>query len=1218
MAGMKTCRPSLSRIALALLALTSTSLAPAGTVTWTGPQSGSWATGSNWSGGVVPSAGDDVQLGAFDTIVNVPAVAGRVTGTGTLRLLSFGGPSLSLSGDSTLGGLAMGGGVFTSSATTVITGALSWHAGNINGLGTTRVEGTATLDLAGGSVLSAGHTLILSGSTHARTDGFSGINALGISSNARLVNAGTWLDQTSVDTTYTNPVFSGVGRFDNTGSFTKETATVTTFAQGVLFTNSGVLDVNAGTLRLAGSFSNQGRINVASGAELDGTIASFANAGTLAGTGTVRALTSLRNTGTLAPGGVGEVGTLRLQSMLVNTGVLNVELSRNAADEFVVSGAATLGGTLGLTVLDGQRLARGSQFTVMSWGERTAGSEFATLDFSQASGYRFATTYGATGLSVTVTGVPFTWTGAASGGTWDVVNNWNNGSDGLPQASDTVLLGSADTRIRSVMSVGDVTGTGSLAVEAGGHLVLGGTGSLGGLQLRSGSQLTNAGRLVATGASSWVGASLRGSGVTRIEGAFAIAGNDFDGTPTLVNGHTLELAGTTTYTGRRGLAVGDGATLVNQGSWVDQSPTNVTLGNFNGGSGRFVNQGTFTKASSTRTLIGEGTAMDFENTGTLNVDAGYLRLSSSRVSSTGTVRIAAGAELSLVSFNATLGGQVLNQGTLSLDGGVLTTAGDLTLQGSGLTRLKSSVNNSGLLTVEGNVDWTDGSLSGAGTTRMNGNVAFATGARHLRNGQTLEILGTVTQSGTGSLNTGGAARVLNRGNWVDAANGNVGLGNFGGGANSRFDNAGRFTKTSAFVTEIGNGLNFNNTGTLDLQAGTLRLSDNATLAAAGQVRVASGATLELARGQVTLSGALQNAGTLMLSGATLNVTDSATVQGAGQAVLRGTVQNTGQLLLAGATEWREAVLAGSGTTRIEGPLTISGSNGRGLIGGHTLALAGSTTQTGTGSINTGGGSRIVNLGTWTEAANGAAFIGNFSGGAASRFDNTGTYVKTSAFITDIGNGVVLNNTGHIQVQAGTLRLSETFTNQGLVEIAAGAELASTVTALANAGTLAGDGTVRTVGSFFSLANTGTLAAGGLNNAGTLSLIGGLTQQANGIVAIDLGGTAAGSFDLLSVSASASLAGTLAVNLLDGAHFNVGDSFTVMTWGQRLNNSQFANLDLSHAQGYTFATEYGANSLTLRVMTAAPVPEPGSWALMAAGLVGLGALQRRRPKVQPTA
>lgn len=1206
-------RLSLTRLALALLPLLHAGQAQTATVSWVGPSGGNWLDAVNWSGGLLPAAGDDVQLGAFDTVITTPAGAGRVTGTGTLRVFSFGGSTLALSGDSALGGLTMDGGSFANSANTVIAGELNWRSGNFNGLGTTRAQGSATLDLAGGSVLGPGHTLILSGSTRARADG-AGFNGLGISSNARLVNAGTWLDQASAHTTYTNPfVFvGGQGSFDNAGSFTKETATVTTFAQGVLFNNSGVVNVSAGTLRLAGSFSNQGLINVAGGAELDGALASFANAGTLAGTGTVRALNALRNTGTLAPGGAGQVGTLQLLGNFVNTGLLNVDLADNTADQFVVSGHATLGGTLGLAVLDGQRLARGSQFTVMSWGARAAGSKFATLDFSQASGYRFATSYDATGLSVTVTGVPFTWTGAATGGVWDVANNWNDGTTGLPQAGDTVLLGSADTRIRSVMSVADLTGTGSLSVEAGGHLVLGGTGSVGGLQLRSGSQLTNSGRLVATGDSSWVGAVLRGAGVTRIEGPLTMGGNLFDSSPGLINGHTLELAGTTTYAGQRGLSVGDGATLVNQGSWVDQAPNDVTMGNFNGGTGRFLNQGTFTKASNTRTLIGEGTGMEFENTGTLNVEAGYLRLSSSRVSSTGTLNIAAGAELSLVSFNATLGGRVVNHGTLGLDGGPLAIAGNLTLQGSGLTRLKSTVSNTGLLTVEGSVDWIDGNLTGAGTTRLLGDVSFATGARNLRNGQTLEILGTVTQTGTGSLNTGGGARVLNLGSWVDAANGNVGLGNFGGGASSRFDNVGSFTKTSAFVTEIGSGLNLHNTGLLDVQAGTLRLSDNATLAAAGQVRIAAGATLDLGANQVLLTGTLQNAGTLLVSG-TLAVTDSAAVLGAGQTLLRGAVQNSGQLRLAGSTEWREAVLRGSGTTRIEGPLAISGDSGRGLIQGHTLELAGHTTQTGTGSINTGGASLIVNLGTWTEAANGAASIGNFSGGAASRFDNAGRFIKTSTFVTDIGNGVVLNNTGTVRVEAGTLRLSQAFDNQGLIEIAAGAELASLVTDFANAGTLAGDGTVRTVHSSFSLTNTGTLAAGGLNDAGTLSLIGGLTQQAGGIFLVDLGGTAAGSFDLLAVSGNASLAGTLAVNLLAGAHFNVGDSFTVMTWGQRLNDSQFASLDLSQAQGYTFATDYGANSLTLRVTTAAPVPEPGSWALMAAGLAGLALRARRRPR-----
>ncbi len=1185
-------RLTLTRLALALLSLTATSLTPAGTVTWVGPDGGRWDEAANWSGGVLPTALDDVQLGSAHVVTLLDAVARSITSSGEFGgRFSNGNITLTTGGQFNRLSLVGSGARFTHSGLVTVTGE-STLIGILGDPGTTRFEG-ATRIADSQLVLQGGHRLVLAGQT--RIDD---LNVMSFQNGSTLVQTGELHQTVAGRSLYSS------GRIENQGSWTITGGEVQLL--GTTFVNNGTLTLDATVLTNIGALSNTGVLNLTGGASARAVTSS----GTVGGTGSIGVLT---NAGVLAAGGTGEIGTLNITGNLQQQAGarLQLELGATGSDLLAVGGSATLGGTLSLSVLSGQHLARGRQFTVMTWGTRTAGSDFASLDFSQASGYRFATAYEANGLTLTVVAVPFTWNGAATGGFWDVARNWNDGTTGLPQAGDTVLLGSADTRIRTVTSVGDVTGTGSLSVEAGGHLVLGGTGSVGGLQLRSGSQLTNAGRLVATGDSSWVGSVLRGPGVTRIEGPFTIAGNFFDATPTLINGHTLELAGTTTYAGQRGLSVGDGATLVNQGTWVDRSPNDVTMGNFNGGTGRFLNQGTFTKASTSRTLIGEGTGMDFENTGTLNVEAGYLRLSSSRVSSTGTLDIAAGAELSLVSANATLGGQVVNQGTLGLDGGPLAIAGDLTLQGGGLTRLRSNVTNPDRLTVEGRVDWIDGALSGAGTTRMNGAVTISGASTHsLLGGQTLELAGTTTQTGTGSFSTGGGARVVNLGSWVEAASGNASVGQFNGGAATRFDNIGSFTKTSAFVTTLGgSGLAFNNTGLLDVQAGTLRFSGNATLAAAGQVRIAAGATLDLAASQVLLAGTLQNAGTLSVTG-TLAVTDSAAVLGAGQTLLRGTLQNSGQLRLAGSTEWGQAVLRGSGTTRIEGPLTITGASGRGLIGGHTLELAGPTTQTGTGSINTGGGARIVNLGTWTEAANGNAFIGNFSGGAASRFDNAGRFAKTSAFVTDLGNGLVLDNTGRIDVQAGTLRLSEAFNNQGVIDIAAGAELASTVTAFANAGTLGGDGTVRTAHASLNLTNTGTLAAGGLGDAGTLSLIGGLTQQAGGVFLVDLGGTAAGSFDLLTVSGHASLAGTLAVNLLAGAQFHVGDSFTVMTWGQRLNDSRFASLDLSRAGGYSFAADYGANSLTLRVMTA-PVPEPGSWALMVAGLAGLGLWTRRR-------
>ncbi|MDC8770280.1 beta strand repeat-containing protein [Roseateles albus] len=1408
-------KPTLTRLALALLPLFGAASVSAATVPWIGPNGGSWSNAANW-GGPFPGVLDDVQLGSFNTHVIGNIVVGSATGTGTVLINTSNGSGLNLRGNSSLGGLTLEEGFFNSNATTSISGSLTWRNGSLLGPGTTHVEGSASLSLANGLLLTGGHTLVLKGSTSAQTLGFSSQNALTIE-NARLVNEGTWLDEATDNSSFKNlnPQL-GLGNFDNAGSFTKSSATVTTFQSGVLFNNSGTVNVNvgtlrilgggsstgsfnvaegatlafgnlttynlgaavinagtvtiagnvnaaqglqlggnaavnagelrlgaassfvnlslngsgaisssstllvtgnldltggflngsgttrstgelrisgddtmgvgpthlllaagstqrtgpgalnisgrvqnlgtwseqatsntlitgngrfenpgifnkdsafitsigggvlvfdnsgtvnvnAGTLRLVSNFNNQGLINIASGSELHvnhSVLNRFVNAGTLAGSGTVRAVDTT-NTGILAPGGVGQVGQLQVLGNLATSGSLQVDLSRSSADLLAVSGNADLGGTLNFSVLSGQRLARGSSFTVMSWGNRSAASEFANLDFSQASGYRLTTDYGATGLSVKVTGLPYTWTGAAAGGVWDVVNNWNEGSDGLPQAGDAVLLGSADTRIRTTLAAATVTGTGRLILEGGAHLILSDSGSLGAASLLQG-RLTNNGRLVVTGPSTWISTELRGTGVTRLEGATAISGTDFDGTSSVLGGHTLELAGNTTFTGRRGMSVGDGGTVINQGSWVDQATSNVTLGNFNGGTGRFLNQGSFTKVSNTRTLIGE-TSLDIENTGSINVNAGYLRLSGSRVNSTGTLNIAAGAELSLVSNDATLGGSVLNEGSLSLDGGVLAIAGDLLVQGSGLTRVKSIVNNDNALRIAGSVDWHESTLRGSGSTRMDGTVMLVGDrSRGVLGGQTVELTGTTRQVGTGGFSIGQGAVLRNLGTWLDEAPGNVGLGNFNGGATGRFDNVGTFTKTSAFVTEIGNGLPLNNTGTLNIKAGTLRISGDASLTA-GQIQIASGAMLDLASGSIALKGTVQNAGTVALNGATVLVTDSATVQGGLTTLNSSTVNNTGRLVLSGNTDWIIATLTGSGNTRMEGALTLSGSNGRGLTGGQTLELAGSTTQTGTGSLNTGGGARVLNLGNWVEAANGNAHLGNFAGGALSRFDNVGSFTKTSAFVTDIGNGLVLNNTGTIDIQAGTLRISQAFNNQGQLNVAAGAELASTVVDFANAGTLAGDGTLRTVGSFFSLSNTGILAAGGLNDAGTLSLLGGLTQQAGGIFLVDLGSTAVGGFDLLTISGAASLTGTLAVNLLDGAHFKVGDSFTVMTWNQRLGDSQFASLDLRQAGGYSFATEYGASSLTLRVMTA-PVPEPETWALMA---LGLGLLAWRR-------
>lgn len=73
---------------------------------------------------------------------------------------------------------------------------------------------------------------------------------------------------------------------------------------------------------------------------------------------------------------------------------------------------------------------------------------------------------------------------------------------------------------------------------------------------------------------------------------------------------------------------------------------------------------------------------------------------------------------------------------------------------------------------------------------------------------------------------------------------------------------------------------------------------------------------------------------------------------------------------------------------------------------------------------------------------------------------------------------------------------------------------------------------------------GTIAPG--NGVGTLRIDGAFTQASGAALAIELGGTAAGQFDMLTVSSTATLGGTLNVAIVNGFLPAVGSSFTVLT------------------------------------------------------------------------
>jgi hypothetical protein len=143
------------------------------------------------------------------------------------------------------------------------------------------------------------------------------------------------------------------------------------------------MNVNAGTLNLKRSASNEGAINIAHDATLR-LESDYTNNGRLSGTGILDAEgIRFTNEGVLAPGGNGGngVGTFSIQGDYYqgSTGVLEMGLGGVAAGQYdvlAVSGKAFLGGTLLTSAVNGYSPAAGDSFKLISYKSRTG--EFTT------------------------------------------------------------------------------------------------------------------------------------------------------------------------------------------------------------------------------------------------------------------------------------------------------------------------------------------------------------------------------------------------------------------------------------------------------------------------------------------------------------------------------------------------------------------------------------------------------------------------------------------------------------------------------------------------------------------------------------------------------------------------------------------------------------------------------------------------------------------------
>ncbi|MEM9367087.1 MAG: hypothetical protein AAGD07_13920, partial [Planctomycetota bacterium] len=435
--------------------------------------------------------------------------------------------------------------------------------------------------------------------------------------------------------------------------------------------------------------------------------------------------------------------------------------------------------------------------------------------------------------------------------------------------------------------------------------------------------------------------------------------------------------------------------------------------------------------------------------------------------------------------------------------------------GTSNTNVFPNLNLRGTTTNTGAIDFFAGTFTGLNNQWVNRGTITLSGGSTQKRASFLELIneGTIIQEPLADFDLGGAATVLE----------NRGVYEIQGGELGSFSsvpivlNTGRFIKTGNAEATV--GLSLENHGELDLQEGTLRLTNNRNPHTDGLFKVAGGATLEFPSGDHRFAGnnVIEGEGSattgtatdfIINTGATLT-NNLASFQIAADIEGNGTLINNGSMALSdlgflGA----DAVLQNNGT------LTVTNVN---LINA-TLENGGQVIYQGGGNLRTSPQGRINNRvgGVFTVQDGGLNGTGQFLNEGVLR--NLGPDVSTIS-ITVVDGG------GTIDVAAGTLQLTRNLN-------------------LNAAGSLSGVGTLDA-----NVTNTnGSISPG--TSPGTLTIDGNYTQLSGGLLSIEIAGSQADAFDQLIVTGTANLAGTISVELIGDFQPESLDRFAVVTFTSR--------------------------------------------------------------------
>jgi hypothetical protein len=817
------------------------------------------------------------------------------------------------------------------------------------------------------------------------------------------------------------------------------------------------------------------------------------------------------------------------------------------------------------------------------------------------------------------------WTGHGDGTSWGDGPNWSTGQ--VPGADDDVTINILDANV--LHTTDDAVN--SLALSAG-SLTDSGSLSLQDLSVSGQATLTGPGTETVNGTFTWTGGSLSGAGQTFLEGDSTLSG----GSATRLNGRTLTNDGTATFTGGgidvRGKAVFNndaGSTAILQGG--PSVGSNIVLGlqaafNNDGllqktgaGSAHIniplnntdtvdVEQGTLTLttgASSGDFNVADG-ALDFSN----NLAAGYTLLDGAASTGPAAIHVISSGSLKIAGS--------VHLDNLAIDGGTVTANAGSDLTADFLTMTGGELTGPGDVSITSSFDCESGTLSGPGATTLNGQSAvsfLALDGRTVTNNGFAAFVGPffgVEGNGVWN-NSDGATTLLSQGVQV------IGSAT---GPGAAFNNAGELDVLGDAGFAVASfEVALNNTGTVDVQKGTLTLS---TGASSGTFDVESGATLafdvNFPAGYTVQDGAaIDGDGLVRVDGAKLNLSGDLSVTN----LLVHGVLNVSGSLTADVLTLQGGALNGPGDVTVTSQFKLLGS---GLTGPGQLFLEGTSFLSGGSSswiidytINNDGTATLANGGitmlgnsVWnndeggTTVLQGGASVLTFTSGPDYAFNNAGLLKTAGGGKATIAIPLTNAATGTVQVQGGSLTLgllSKTFQTAGTVVVGAGNTFAVNNYTQTD-GTTTVDGVLTIIDPFHSGAalsvNGGVLNGAGVINGnvvnaaevdpgdplGILTINGNYTQTAAGTLSIEIGGRSAGNqYDRLAVSGMATLDGTLSVTLLNGFQPSPGDTFAVLTFGAHSGTfSEYEGLDVGN--GETLSPVFNPNGKEFDLVTTA--------------------------------